>query len=173
MQKFYQEFRGFLVFIILLSIFVIRHCRGTCSSVEILKEYMIREKVGNPCTRHCVTVFLYFVFRKWKFTASCWKRTNPKCNRKGNSWLLQSLHKYDVTDKFGASGAARVEIGKLQISFALRCQWTRKNLPTKWSGTERHWIKDFKIEIIKIRIGCQYRYTTPKIFRWDEWGRVG
>jgi len=36
------------VFVILLSVFVIRHFRGTRSSVEMLKGYMVREMLGSP-----------------------------------------------------------------------------------------------------------------------------
>jgi len=36
------------IFIILLSPFVIKNFRGTCSSVKILKGYMARESLGNP-----------------------------------------------------------------------------------------------------------------------------
>ena len=36
------------VFVILLSLFVIRNIRGTCSSVEMLKGYMVKERLGNP-----------------------------------------------------------------------------------------------------------------------------
>jgi len=39
-------------YIILLSLFVIRICRGTCSSVEMLKGYVVRERLGTPDQRH-------------------------------------------------------------------------------------------------------------------------
>jgi len=32
----------------LLSLFVIRTFRGTCSTVEMLKGYMVRERLGTP-----------------------------------------------------------------------------------------------------------------------------
>jgi len=35
------------LFVILLSLYVIRNLRGTCSSVEILKVYMVRERLGT------------------------------------------------------------------------------------------------------------------------------
>jgi len=31
-----------------VSLFVIRNFSGTCSSVEMLKGYMVRERLGNP-----------------------------------------------------------------------------------------------------------------------------
>jgi len=36
------------IFVILLSFFVIRYFRGACSSVEMLKGYMVRERLGIP-----------------------------------------------------------------------------------------------------------------------------
>jgi len=36
------------VFVILLSLFVIRNIRSTCSSVVMLKGYMVKERLGNP-----------------------------------------------------------------------------------------------------------------------------
>ena len=30
------------------KIFVIRNCRGTCSSVEMMKVYMVRERLRTP-----------------------------------------------------------------------------------------------------------------------------
>jgi len=38
----------------LLSLFVIRNFRGTCSSVEMLKEYMVRERLVTPELDLCV-----------------------------------------------------------------------------------------------------------------------
>jgi len=35
------------VFVSLLSLFVIRNFRGTCSSVKMLKGYMVRERFGT------------------------------------------------------------------------------------------------------------------------------
>jgi len=35
------------IFVILLSLFVMRNFRGTCSSVEILQGYMVRESLGT------------------------------------------------------------------------------------------------------------------------------
>jgi len=35
-------------FVVLLSLFVIRNFRGTCSSVEMLKGCMVRERLGTP-----------------------------------------------------------------------------------------------------------------------------
>jgi len=39
------------VFVILLSFFVIRNFRGTCSSVKMLKRYMVRERLETPSLR--------------------------------------------------------------------------------------------------------------------------
>jgi len=36
------------IFLILLSIFVIRNFSGTSSPAELLKEYMVRERLGTP-----------------------------------------------------------------------------------------------------------------------------
>ena len=36
------------IFVIFLNLFVMRNFRGTCSSIEILKEYMARESLGTP-----------------------------------------------------------------------------------------------------------------------------
>jgi len=36
------------IFVILLSLFVIRNFTGPCSSVEMLKGYMVRERLGTP-----------------------------------------------------------------------------------------------------------------------------
>jgi len=46
-----------------------------------------------------------------------------------------------------------VEIRKLEISFALRCQWRRGNLPVRsvWStGTKDYCIENVEFEISKI-----------------------
>jgi len=32
---------------------LLKSCKGTCSSVGLLKGYMVRERLGNPCTRVC------------------------------------------------------------------------------------------------------------------------
>jgi len=32
----------------MIKYFVIRHFRGTCSSVRMLKGYMVRERLGTP-----------------------------------------------------------------------------------------------------------------------------
>jgi len=46
------KYKAFLkikwVFVILLNLFVVRNFRGTCSSSEKLKVYMIRERLGTP-----------------------------------------------------------------------------------------------------------------------------
>jgi len=39
---------GKYVFVIFLSLFVMRNFRGTCSSVEMLKGYIARESLGIP-----------------------------------------------------------------------------------------------------------------------------
>ena len=36
------------IFVIFLKLFVIRNFRDTCSSIEMLKEYMARESLGTP-----------------------------------------------------------------------------------------------------------------------------
>jgi len=36
------------IFVIFLNVFVIKNFRGTCSSIEILKEHMDRESLGTP-----------------------------------------------------------------------------------------------------------------------------
>ena len=36
------------MFVILLSFFVIRNFRGPWSSVEILKRYVVKERLGTP-----------------------------------------------------------------------------------------------------------------------------
>jgi len=44
-QEFYQKFSVF--FVILLNLSVIRKFRGSCSSVEMLKRYIVRERLGT------------------------------------------------------------------------------------------------------------------------------
>jgi len=39
---------GKYIFAIFLSLFVIRDFRGTCSSIEMMKGYTVRENLGNP-----------------------------------------------------------------------------------------------------------------------------
>jgi len=39
------------IFVIFLNLFVIRHFRGTCSSIEILKGYMARESLRTPALK--------------------------------------------------------------------------------------------------------------------------
>ena len=46
MQQFYLKNQW--IFVILLSLFVTRNFKGTCSSFEILKGYMVRERLGTP-----------------------------------------------------------------------------------------------------------------------------
>jgi len=36
------------IFVILLILFVVRNFRGTCLSVEMLKQYMVRKRLGTP-----------------------------------------------------------------------------------------------------------------------------
>jgi len=36
------------IFVILLSLIVVRNFSGTCSSVEMLKRYTVRESLGTP-----------------------------------------------------------------------------------------------------------------------------
>jgi len=43
------------IFVILLSLFVIRNFMGMCSSVKILKGYMVRERLGTPDLDHIRT----------------------------------------------------------------------------------------------------------------------
>jgi len=38
--------------VILLSLFVIRNCGGTCSFVEMMKRNMVRERLGTPVLVH-------------------------------------------------------------------------------------------------------------------------
>jgi len=40
--------------VFLLSFSVMRNFRGTCSSVEMLKEDMVRKRLGAPCPRNTV-----------------------------------------------------------------------------------------------------------------------
>jgi len=42
---------GKYVFVIFLSLYVIRNFRGTCPSVEMLKGYMARVSLGTPALR--------------------------------------------------------------------------------------------------------------------------
>jgi len=39
---------GECIFVIILSLFVIRHFKGTCSFPKMLKGYMTRERSGTP-----------------------------------------------------------------------------------------------------------------------------
>ena len=39
---------GKKILVIFLSLFFIRHFRGTCLSIEILKGHMVRESLGTP-----------------------------------------------------------------------------------------------------------------------------
>jgi len=39
---------GKYIFVIFLNLLVIRTFRGTCPSIEMLKEYMARESLGTP-----------------------------------------------------------------------------------------------------------------------------
>jgi len=43
---------GKYVFVIFLSLYVIRSSRGTCLSTKMLKGYMARVSVGNPVVEH-------------------------------------------------------------------------------------------------------------------------
>ena len=36
------------IFVILLSFLILKNFRGTCSSIEMLKGYMVRERLGTP-----------------------------------------------------------------------------------------------------------------------------
>jgi len=51
------------IFVILLSLFVIRNFRGSRSSVEILKGYTVKERFGTPVLEavswHPPTSFVY------------------------------------------------------------------------------------------------------------------
>ena len=49
-KKFYYLFSRF--FLILLSLFITSHSRGTCASVEIMKGYMFRERLGTTALSH-------------------------------------------------------------------------------------------------------------------------
>ena len=40
------------IFLILLSLFITSHSRGTCASVEIMKRYMFRERLGTTAFSH-------------------------------------------------------------------------------------------------------------------------
>jgi len=42
------------MFVISLSIFVVRKFRGTCSSVEMLKGYMVRDGLGTPALQQLI-----------------------------------------------------------------------------------------------------------------------
>jgi len=46
-QNHYMRIRKH-IFVICLSLFVIRNFRGTCSSIEMLKGYVARESLGTP-----------------------------------------------------------------------------------------------------------------------------
>jgi len=39
---------GKYIFVIFLNLFVTRNFRGTCSSIKMLKGYMVRESLGTP-----------------------------------------------------------------------------------------------------------------------------
>jgi len=57
----------------------------------------------------------------------------------------------------------RVEIRKLEITFAPRCQWTRGNLPVRGTcqtGTEEHCIGNVEFKNIKTKTGRQSLYFT-------------
>ena len=43
---------GKYIFVIFLSLFVIRNYRGTCSSIEMLKWYMAKEALGTPAVEY-------------------------------------------------------------------------------------------------------------------------
>ena len=44
------------IFLILLSLFIRRNFRGTCSSVEILKGYIVRHTLGTTALNCCISV---------------------------------------------------------------------------------------------------------------------
>jgi len=44
-------------FVVLLTLFVIGNFRRTCSFVEMLKGYMVRERLGTPALKHRLPAF--------------------------------------------------------------------------------------------------------------------
>jgi len=54
--KFYYKFGGFLI---IYSAFFIRNFKGTCSSVEMLKWYRIRERLGILVLDNNISANLY------------------------------------------------------------------------------------------------------------------
>jgi len=55
---------GKYIFIIFLSLFLIKNFRGTCSSVKMLKGYMARESLGNPALTN-MQKFSFHVFNSF------------------------------------------------------------------------------------------------------------
>jgi len=56
---------GKYIFVIFLSLFVIRNFRGRCSSIEMMKGYMVRERLGNPALQHDRKTISDFVKRAY------------------------------------------------------------------------------------------------------------
>jgi len=48
LQKSESFIKNLVDFLVFLSFFVTKNFRGTCSSVEMLKGYMVKESLGTP-----------------------------------------------------------------------------------------------------------------------------
>jgi len=72
--KIHYTLIGKHLFVIFLSIFVVWKFRGTCSSIEMLKGYKVRETLGTSCRHRTILCVEYagphikqnitFIFRK-------------------------------------------------------------------------------------------------------------
>jgi len=61
----YYMLIGKYIFVIVLSLFVIRNFRGACSCIEMMKGYMVRESLESPALQHNRKTISDFVKRAY------------------------------------------------------------------------------------------------------------